>query len=536
MRYAGLFVAVAVIAAYSNCFSGAFQMDDGLRILRNPSLRSPLSAIQGTTRPLVGLTLWLNLAMGGRVADFHLFNLAVHLVATLLLYGIIRRTCRTRGCTEETSTGLAVVGAALWGVHPIQTQSVTYIIQRAESMMGMFALLTLYAFVRAIASARPRKWLVLSVVACALGMLSKPVMLVVPMVVLLFDRVVGQKTGSRGYYAALFGTMVIGVALVFMPNESSTTAGMSVGLLSPGRYLLTQFGVIVHYLKLIVWPRGLCLDYAWPGASGIGEVWWQALVVCGLIAAAVIGVRKRSVAGFGLAAFLVLLIPTSSVIPVADAAMEHRLYLPLAGLIVCGGALAIRLRGAYGVTSWALVKGNFALRVLGGVVVAVLAFLTYQRNMDYHSIERMARDTVAKRPDNFRARATLVMALLDGEKFTEGEAEAREMVTRLEKGIAQGGAFSEVGGMNAEGYYPVGLNQLGRALLCLGRFADAVPHFDRALEARPDHKEAWLNKSIALYELGDRTGSQKAVEEALKIDPAYGKAVQMKSVLGGRNE
>lgn len=536
MRYAGLLVAVAVIAAYSNSFSGAFQMDDGLRILQNPSLKSPFGAMVGTTRPLVGLSLWLNLAMGGRAADFHLFNLAVHLVATLLLYGIIRRTCLAHGCADAMSTGFAAIGAAVWGLHPVQTQSVTYIIQRAESMMGMFALLTLYAFVRAAASERSRGWLSLSVAACALGMLSKPVMLVVPVVVLLLDRCVIQGAARKGFYAALFGTMAIGALLALAPNESSTTAGLSAGLVSPWRYLLTQCGVIIHYLKLIVWPRGLCLDYAWSPASGIGDVWWQAIVMCGLIAAAVVGVRKRSVAGFGLAAFLILLLPTSSVIPVADAAMEHRLYLPLAGAIVCMGAIVVHCASWISAPRDARSRGSRL--VSAGVcmcVVSVLGLLTYQRNLDYQSVERMARDTVAKRPDNFRARATLVMALLDGGEFAEGEAQAREMVTRLERGIAEGGIFAEVGGMNAEGYYPVGLNQLGRALLCLGRFKESVTHFDRALEARPSHKEAWLNKAIALYELKDIAGAKKAVTEALEIDPAYGNAIELRKVIGGQN-
>ena len=161
----------------------------------------------------------------------------------------------------------------------------------------------------------------------------------------------------------------------------------------------------------------------------------------------------------------------------------------------------------------------------------VLALLTYQRNELYHSVTAMARDTVANRPDNFRARSTLVMALLDAGRYNEGEVEARELVARLEKGIAQGGAFTEVGGMNAEGYCPVGLNQLGRALLCLGRAQEAIPYFDRAIKMRPVHKEAWLNKAIALHMSEDGPGAMEAVEEALRIDPDYGKALQVRELL-----
>jgi len=473
------------------------------------------------------------MTLGGRAADFHLFNLSIHVVATLLLFGIITRACRSHGWSESAATSLAALGALLWGLHPIQTQSVTYIIQRAESMMGMFALLTLYAYVRSGDGGHPRRWQVLSVAACVLGMLSKPVMIAVPVVIWLWARV--SRDGSqpstktaKAYFIALFATMVVGITLVLLPNESSTTVGPSAGLVSPWRYLLTQCAVIIHYLGLIGWPRGLCLDYAWPAATGIGQVWWQALLLCGLLAVAVVGVMKRSLFGFGLATFFILLSPTSSILPVADAAMEHRLYLPLACLIISGGALLARLPGK---------RVGSLLIPAGLALVVAYGGLTHLRNRDYQSVERMTRATLAQRPDNFRARSTLVMDLLDGGKFNEGEKEARELVTRLERGIAQEGAFAEVGGMNAEGYYPVGLNQLGRALLCLNRIPEAIAYFDRALAALPTHKEAWLNKALALHIGGNTESALEAIDEALRIDPSYGNALAARKVFleGGRD-
>ena len=111
----------------------------------------------------------------------------VHVTATLLLFGVVRRTCRLGGLSVAQSYVIAAVGSAVWGVHPVLTQSVTYVIQRAESMMGMFLLFTLYCFVRAVPSFSQKCWLAASVFACSLGMLSKPVMVVAPLMVLLFD-------------------------------------------------------------------------------------------------------------------------------------------------------------------------------------------------------------------------------------------------------------------------------------------------------------------------------------------------------------
>jgi protein O-mannosyl-transferase len=533
-KFAGLLVAVVVIAAYANSFAGVFLMDDGLRILQNPDIRHPMTACLDTTRPLVGLSLWMNLALGGRVADFHLFNLAVHLSAALLLFGLIRRTCRIRGCQATTASAWAAIGAAMWGAHPIQTQSVTYIIQRAESMMGMLFLLVLYCFVRAMSSATPRRWLWASVVACALGMTAKPVMVVAPIVVLLFDRqFIAKSLGElwqrrRAFYLALMSTMGIAIGLILMPNESSSTTGLSEGLLSPSRYLMTECGVIVHYLRLILWPTELCLDYAWPSATGLGSVWWQALVLGGLFMAAVVGVWRRSVAGFGAALFFICLAPSSSVIPVVDVAVEHRLYLPLAGVLVCIGGVIAAVLGRVAAGSRRIAGVVFAA---GTVLVCVLVVMTHHRNADYHSVVRMSRDTVEKRPDNFRARSALISALLSAGQFAEGELEAREMVACLERGLVEGGAFAEVGAMNARGYYPVGLNQLGRALLCLEREVEAISCFENAIIALPSLKEAWFNMAVALRATGKNTDALKAVEQALVIDPQYEKALVVRGLL-----
>ncbi len=532
-----MLIALLVVAAYANSFMGALHMDDGLRIVNNPSLRSPLSACLGTTRPLVGLSLWLNLQLGGRVADFHLFNLVIHLSSALLLYGIFRHACLLGHCSPPRSYTLAVFGAVLWGTHPVLTQAVTYIIQRAESMMGMFALLSLYCFLRAANGVAPRRWLTLSVVACALGMATKPVMLVVPLLVWLVGRqlqVPGDRWPARlrnRYFTALFGTMSVAVLLVLLPNESSSTTGMAEGLLSPWRYLLTQCEVVIHYLQLLVWPKELCMDYAWPSASGLADVWWQAVVLVAMIAVAVVGAARRNPGAFGLTAFFLLLAPSSSILPVVDAAVEHRLYLPLAGLVAALGAVICSLdRALTGKRG----KGfRYIMCALGIVVAIVFVLLTRERNRDYSSVIRMAGDTVEKRPDNFRARSALVMALLDAQQFEEGERQARELVLRLEAGLEEGGVYAETGAMNARGFYPVGLNQLGRAILCRGRAAEALGYFERTLDLLPEHREAWLNMAIAHRELGDYEAAMAAVDKALEIAPDYEKAMVAREVIQG---
>ena len=160
-----LLIAAAGGLAYSNSFSVPFIFDDIRAIVENPSIREPGDLEQVLTgppdssvrdRPVVGLTLAFNYALGGlAVGGYHLFNLAVHILAGLTLFGIVRRTLlapRLPGRFQESSTPLALAISLIWLVHPLQTESVTYIIQRSESLAGFFYLFTLYSFILAYAS------------------------------------------------------------------------------------------------------------------------------------------------------------------------------------------------------------------------------------------------------------------------------------------------------------------------------------------------------------------------------------------------
>ena len=161
---APLTIAAAGLLAYADSFRGVFMLDDFLSIVENPHLRRlwPLWDVWKTPmestlagRPVAQWTFALNYAAGKLdVWGYHAGNLLVHLCAALVLYGLLRRTFLTaplRGRYGGVATGLAGVIALLWTVHPLQTQSVTYLVQRAEALMGLCYLLTLYAVVRGAA-------------------------------------------------------------------------------------------------------------------------------------------------------------------------------------------------------------------------------------------------------------------------------------------------------------------------------------------------------------------------------------------------
>ena len=272
---AGAFIAVAALAAYYPSFGVPFLLDDASSISGNPTIRHlwPLTdalspphggglTVEG--RPVLNLSLALNVAISGSaVWSYHAVNLAIHVAAGLTLFGIVRRTF---SAASRDAFLFALTTALLWTLHPLQTESVTYIIQRAESLMGLFFLLTLYGFIRGISSPRPVWALGFSVGTCLLGMATKEVMVAAPLVVLLYDAtfVTGgfgaALRARRGYYAALAATWVLLARLVVAAGDRGGTIGALTGV-AWWEFALTQSRAVIHYAKLAVLPSPLIFDY-----------------------------------------------------------------------------------------------------------------------------------------------------------------------------------------------------------------------------------------------------------------------------------
>jgi protein O-mannosyl-transferase len=466
--------------AYANSFSGVFVFDDIPGIVNNPSIRSLwppahwFAAPPGSTpsgRPVLDFTLALNYALGGLdVAGYHALNLAIHLAAGLALFGVVRRTLmseRLRDGLRAAATPLAFAAALAWTVHPVNTEAVTYIVQRGESLAGLFLLLTLYCAIRG--------WTAAAVAACALGMGSKETMIVAPALVVLWDRVF-RGEGARRW--RLYGALATTLAVMLLPMLSETQGRTAVSRLlgytakapgdtwTPWSYLWTQAGVITHYLALAVKPWPLVFDYYdWPRAGSPADVLPQALLLCVLLGLTVFAVVKRHPLGFAGAWFFLTLGPTSSILPIpTEIAAEHRMYVPLAALV----AIVV-------VSLFALVRGH-AIKIAVGTVVLVLglASLTRARNLDYASDETLWLDTVTKRPGNARARINYGIDLMKAARYADAEAQMRAALP-LE--------------MDPETRAQADL-QLGSALAAQHRFDEGIASIERALAVDPSIKEA----------------------------------------------
>jgi len=591
-------IVAAGLAAYWNSFGGAFVFDDSMayEALDSGRLWPTWQEMTGP-RPVVALSFHINSALGGRDAwGCHALNVAIHLLAALTLYGIMRRTlqiaeCRVQsaecrfnapqlstpfvlqsailglseveGCnpwperSRRLQSAIALATALIWLVHPLQTEAVTYIIQRGESLMGLFYLLTLYCSIRSFSSSRPWPWRVAAAVACAIGMGCKPVMVSAPIIVFLYELVFHpgrecrlrisecrtQKEDERRLprssalcnpwpersrrpqsaicilrrswplYACLAATWLI-LAALLAKNPLGETVGFDIPELTPWRYARSEFGVILHYLRLSFWPHPLVLDYAWRVARTPAQIVPPAIVIAALLAATLWALRRRLGWAFPGIWFFFILAPTSSIVPIADLCFEHRMYLSLAGVaalaVVAAHAAGRHLLGQLSLSEERRARlGRAAGTVLTLLVVGALGWRTHLRNEDYRSEPTMWSQVLRYRPFNARAHINIGRLLRErGQEYDDEALAHYREAARLEP-------------KNAEVQY-----NIGNVLLDKGNFKEAAERFYKAVEIKPTHAKAQNNLGVTLGQLGQLDEALVHLREALRLDPGYARAYE----------
>jgi Tfp pilus assembly protein PilF len=477
-----LAVALLALFAFGNSIGGSFLFDDA-GMLQDPYVTGPGFALEifrlEQTRPLTYLTFhWNHLAGGENPQGYHAVNIGLHAVNAALVLAISR---------YALSPALALLAACLFAVHPLQSEAVSYVFQRASLLAALFALLSFWLYLK-----QRRAW---SVAAFALSLLAKEETMALPAMLLLHEFLVrGRRSIRPGYYAAMFTLTGLAAARLFYALHQATepTMGFRMKNAEALSYLLTQARVIWQYLALFVWPAGLNLDHdvalsrslisppaTLPAlaclAAGIGVLGWLAW-------------RGRWPASIWLLGFFILLSPSSSVVPAADVMFEHRTYFPLACLVIATAAL------------W----GRMPSRLLAGTAVAVLMTLTaasIARNRTWRDAESLWTDTLAKSPRKVRPYLNLAWVYSRTQP-----ARSRQL---LEKAVSL-----EPGNADAQ-------SLLGVIMMVQSEPGPALRQFERALALRGETAPELTNIGTARSRLGQMEAAVADFRRALTLDPCF---------------
>jgi len=526
---------------------------------RNVGLGTDLST-NFILRPFTYLTFYVSSLVGGMNPSwFRLPNIAIHCANAMLVFELIGHllsVSRKRGALSVASIRfISLTAAVLFLVHPMQIESVTYIVQRFTSLGTFWYLLTLWTHFRArTANGRiaPRAWLGVSVSALALGMLSKEFLFTAPVMAVLLDCVLVGTTlrvACRRALPLLLCLPIIPALLI------ATTWAQAGGAVSPGsvlrapgsaapagyayRYAITQPSVILTYVRLLVFPAGLNLDPDFPMSRSLME--WRplaSLVVIGVLVRAALewyrretGDLRRSLVLCGVAWFFLALSVDSSVVPLPDVMAEHRAYLPSVGAFMVLACV------------WDVVRCRFerAGHPAGGVaavclVAMALSAVTINRNMLWRTDVSLLEDTVAKSPNKTRPAYNLGAAYLRGNQYPAAEACFRRILTidprhvpsyvgltliecnrgRYQEAVAIGLAGVRQTPSPYEGQL---FQNLGGAYEQLGQLQESIQWFQASAKSRPAFQLAYTALGRVYARLGQYQPAHREFQKAAELGP-----------------
>ncbi|HKL50500.1 MAG TPA: hypothetical protein VJ908_04990 [Wenzhouxiangellaceae bacterium] len=425
---------LAALLAYLPSFNARFFLDDFRIILENPLLHDALDlgAIWrfSEARFIGSLTFAANYTLHGEaVFGYHLANLLIHLLAGLGLFWLVRGLIASPAMAGEGRPWIRWVpwiAVAVFLLHPLQTQAVTYIVQRYTSLMAMFYLVSMAAFIWArLRNSLPL--LGLAATSLALAALSKQTAATLPLALLLIELIFFRRLSGRAWGLVLGSVAVAGILaawLLSLPAFDIPGITRETDQISRADYLGTQMEVIWRYIGLFFLVGEQRLEYDIAIASGFSAPATLAMALghCVLITAAATLWRKLPLVAFGILFYYLAHLVESSVLPIIDVAFEHRTYLPNAGFALAAGyALAVLVDRLAGYRAGA---------VATLVILAILTTSTYARNALWADrIEFLEHETQVT-PTSQRAWTSLGKELMREARF-EAALEALNQAARI---------------------------------------------------------------------------------------------------------
>ena len=412
-----LAAAVVVLWAYWPAMNGPFMFDDNFLpfAVSNISVE-PLSAFLHGQRPLLMGSYWLSARLSpDDTWWFHFLNVIIHCITTGLVFFIVRKLLGWANLGESRRGLLAGFAAALFLLHPVQTEAVAYVAGRSDglSVMLAFAAFTVFLYRREKAASWSTAIAVLLLFGTALT--AKEDTIALPALLLLTDFWWTPDSGWAGIrrnwriYLPMVLACAAGLAFFWQLITHASTAGFALKDFTWYQYFFTQWRAIFVYLGLFFFPANLTLDWDFPISHTVlehGAIVGLAILLALIVAACLLR-RRFPLASYGFFVFLILLAPTSSILPIKDPVAERRLYFAILGLLLILVDVLARVKWERNV-----------LTAAGLVVLLLAAVVTHVRAQDWSDPVQLWQDTVRKSPGSWRPHFQLAVAYFTAQRST----------------------------------------------------------------------------------------------------------------------
>jgi hypothetical protein len=518
-----ILIALLGLLAYSNTFEVPFQFDDQFNIVENPLIKDLSNFVEPSQaaghrqyRNFIGrffgsLTLALNYRFNGiDVAGYHVVNLAVHIANALLVYWMVLLTFRTTFMKESAQTGnsqhIALFSALLFVSHPLQTQAVTYIVQRFASLAALFYLLAIVFYARCrIAGVLNIKAVILyflCFISATFAMQTKEIAFTLPVAIAAYEFFFFRASFKKRllFLVPLLLTMLI-IPVTFLSMSDLETVTRLQTNMSRFDYLFTEIRVVASYIRLFFFPINQNLDYDYPVYHTFLK---PQILLSSLFLLSIIGIgaylfyrsRRREailrLTAFGIFWFFVTLSVESSLIPIADVMFEHRMYLPSIGFFIAIATVAALVVGRANKE-----RVSATAVIVLCLVPLVLASAAYTRNKAWHSEVSLWEDVVRKSPNKARSHYEL--------------AEAYDLNGNTDEAIVH-----YLTALRLKPDYAYAHINLGIAYSKKGKLEEAVEHFKAALKLRPDLKYVHNNLGTVYLWMGYVEKAREEFEAGLQ--------------------
>ena len=545
-------IAIACVVAYSNSFGCTFHLDDTVNIVDNSHIRNLWNFadiwLHDKSRFIAKLSFAINYHLGGlNVWGYHLVNLLIHIFNAFLVWWLIRLIFSSPAIINNNPSlyknQIAFFAALLFVVHPLATQSVTYIVQRMASLVTLFYLLSICTYVkgRLLPSTSAEKIIMygLSAASAILAFFTKENAFTLPIAIVLTEycffssrKEVSQK--NTRWFLLLCGIVLLTAFLVFSRfslsifNPVAPAHGNTYTVTSLG-YLLTQFSVILKYIQLLILPYQQNLDYDYPPVKGFFEIktFLSFLILAAVLFFAFKIFKKHLIIAFSVFWFFLTLSIESSIVPIEDLIFEHRTYLPSFGffLLLCYSLYTFLP------SSSSAMLGN-ALIILCGIY----CYLTYERNKVWKDPITMWTDVTKKSPNKARAFGSLGDAYRDSgqiqnalkaynrsveinPKYATGQLNVGAMYSKLFQWDKAYKSYTLA--ISADSNYTKAYYNRGITSYTLEKNESAISDYNKAIALDKKYKTAYFGRASCYHRLGRYSEAIVDYTSAIELDSAY---------------